>query len=156
MAVSVADLLERNKTIEHSPAFYVSELQAANWEGISTLIVFVHRNMGGSVKTALRDIVTADTLFPTLKEICIIHHTDCGTTHVKEAAVKQHIKNTTKEDADIDIYTITGSIEESIQADLEWVRNSPYLREELKKNAQGFFYDIKTGLVTKVEPKIPL
>lgn len=167
--------------IEHSPAFYVSELIAANWAGISTMIitcldprcvpetffdlkvgeVFVHRNMGGSARAALRDIVTLDTLFSTsLEEICIIHHTDCGTTHVSKAAVRAHVKSTTdkndKDVYDMDIFTIGGSIEESVQTDMEWVQNSPFLREELRKNVQGFVYDIKTGLVTRVEPKVVL
>lgn len=164
-----------SRTIKHTPAFYVSELLAANWEGISTMIitcldprcvpetffdlkvgeVFVHRNMGGSARAALRDIVTLDTLFSTsLKEICIIHHTDCGTTHVTEKTVREHVKSTTSQNIDgMDIYTIGGSIEESVQADMAWVQNSPVLREELRKNVQGFVYDIKTGLVTRVEPK---
>lgn len=59
--------------------------------------VGVHRNAGGNIRTALRDINIMDTLFD-LKEICIIHHTDCGITHVTDEGVRDHIKaNTDKE-----------------------------------------------------------
>jgi hypothetical protein len=36
------------------------------------------------------------------------------------------------------------------------VHTTSLIRDELKKSAQGFVFDIKTGLVTKVGPKTPL
>jgi carbonic anhydrase len=41
-------------------------------------------------------------------------------------------------------------MEESVRYDLEVVRNSPYIRKELKDSARGFVFDIKTGLLNPV------
>lgn len=54
------------------------------------------------------------------------------------------------------IYTNKLSIEASVKGDLEWVRTTPLIREGLKKGTQGFVFDIKTGLLTKVEPETAL
>ncbi|KAL1901021.1 hypothetical protein Sste5346_002086 [Sporothrix stenoceras] len=175
----IADFLERNKAVQHKPLPFLQELREQGSQGPSTIIitcldprcvpetffdlhageVLVHRNAGGSVKTALRDIATLDALF-NLEEICIIHHTDCGTTHISDEEVREHIRKGTDKSnyAEIDnmeVYTIQ-NIEESVKADLEWVRETPFIRSDLKKGAQGFVFDIKTGLVTKVEPKTPI
>jgi carbonic anhydrase len=37
------------------------------------------------------------------------------------------------------------SVEHSVRDDVEFLRGSPLLREELKKNIHGFVFDIKTG-----------
>lgn len=52
-----------------------------------------------------------DTLFG-LKEICIIHHTDCGTTHVTDEAVRSHIKENVDKERwsevdELDVWSVT-------------------------------------------------
>ncbi|ERT01698.1 carbonic anhydrase [Sporothrix schenckii 1099-18] len=172
----IADFLDRNKAVEHKPLPFIEDLKAAGSPGPRTIIVscldprcipeaffnlhageaLVHRNAGGNVRTALRDIVTLDSLFG-LDEICIVHHTDCGTTHTTDDQVRAHVKKTADpaswpEVDKLDIWAVT-DIEESVKGDLEWVRTTPFIRDELKKGTQGFVFDIKTGAVTKVEPK---
>jgi len=46
---------------------------------------------------------------------------------------------------------INRSLEQSVRDDLKIVRDSPMVRQELKDKAIGFVFDIKTGLLTKVE-----
>ena len=41
-------------------------------------------------------------------------------------------------------------IEESVKADIKFVKESPYIRKELRDSAQGFMFDIKTGEVKKI------
>lgn len=41
-------------------------------------------------------------------------------------------------------------MEQSVKGDLEWVRENPMIREELKKGCKGFMFDIKTGEVKQV------
>lgn len=53
--------------------------------------VIVSRNAGGHVRKALQDINLLDTLFK-IDEIAIIHHTDCGTTHVNDEGVRTSMK----------------------------------------------------------------
>lgn len=45
----------------------------------------------------------------------------------------------------------TNSMKESVKGDLEWIRASPFIREELKKGCHGFVFDLKTGELEKVE-----
>jgi carbonic anhydrase len=56
--------------------------------------VIVHRNAGGNVRYALRDIEILDTLF-VLDELVIIHHTDCGTLHFTDDQIREAIKSRT-------------------------------------------------------------
>ncbi|KAH7006804.1 carbonic anhydrase [Ilyonectria destructans] len=116
--------------------------------------VAVHRNAGGNIRDALRDINILDTLVK-LKEILIIHHTDCGTLHVTEEQIRAHLKTYVDEDNWDDItkmnFGANTNIEESVRGDLEWFRANPLVREELKQGCQGFVYDIKTGELKKVE-----
>jgi carbonic anhydrase len=53
--------------------------------------VCVHRNAGGSVRHALRDIIVLDKVLG-LKEIAIVHHTDCGTLRFTEAELIRSLK----------------------------------------------------------------
>ncbi|CAK7244222.1 MAG: hypothetical protein STHCBS139747_005758 [Sporothrix thermara] len=182
MPVTIEELLQRNKAVTHAPLPFVVEIQAAGLPGPGVMIItcldprcvpetffnlgagecLVHRNAGGNIRTALRDINTLDTLFPSLEELCIVHHTDCGTTHVTDDGVRAHIKAFAGQEhwAEIDqmdIWSLTDtSIEASVKSDLEWVRKTPFIRGGLKKRTQGFVFDIKTGTLTKVEPETPL
>ena len=43
------------------------------------------------------------------------------------------------------------SVEESVRENLEWLKHSPFVREDLVKNTYGFVYDVITGRVTGIE-----
>lgn len=51
----------------------------------------MHRNAGGNVRYALRDVLILDNMFQ-LESVAIIHHTDCGTTHFTNEGVSEMIK----------------------------------------------------------------
>lgn len=51
----------------------------------------IHRNAGGNVRHALRDILMLDRAFD-LDEIAIIHHTDCGTLTSTDEQIRRDIK----------------------------------------------------------------
>lgn len=51
----------------------------------------MHRNAGGNVRYALRDIVMLDTVMQ-LGEILILHHTDCGTMRHTDDEMKDWVK----------------------------------------------------------------
>lgn len=42
------------------------------------------------------------------------------------------------------------SVEHSVKDDVEFLKGSPLLREELKQNIQGFVFDIKTGKLKEI------
>lgn len=50
--------------------------------------VVVHRNAGGNVRHALRDIIILDEVLG-LKEIAIVHHTDCGTLRFRDEDIRK-------------------------------------------------------------------
>ncbi|KAF7556537.1 hypothetical protein G7Z17_g1332 [Cylindrodendrum hubeiense] len=175
---NIETLLARNKTISHTPLPYISEIQASGAPPARTLIVTcvdprcvpekffnlnagevgVHRNAGGNIRHALRDINILDTMFK-LEEIAIIHHTDCGTTHFTDEQVRAGLKSHMDKAHWDDIEKMgfepntdeTSSIEQSVKGDLEWVQASPFIREELKKGTRGFVFDIKTGTLEEVK-----
>ena len=43
------------------------------------------------------------------------------------------------------------SLEQSVKDDLAILKASPLVRKELRENASGFIFDIKTGLLSAVE-----
>jgi hypothetical protein len=53
--------------------------------------VCVHRNAGGNVRAALRDIIILDQVLG-LKEIAIVHHTDCGTLRFTDDGLRESVK----------------------------------------------------------------
>ena len=40
---------------------------------------------------------------------------------------------------------------ESVRGDLEWLRDNRVIREDLKKTARGFLFDIKTGKAEEIK-----
>lgn len=51
----------------------------------------VHRNAGGNIRHALRDILILDTLVK-LDEIAVIHHTDYGTLRFTDGQLRAALK----------------------------------------------------------------
>ncbi|TBU25741.1 carbonic anhydrase [Dichomitus squalens] len=153
--LTVADLLARNKAslLSYQPRPYLSDRAALNIPPRSSVLVTccdprVHpeeffglksgdaavlRNAGGRVRLSLIDIITLDALLGhgTLKQLLIVHHTDCGATHFK--------------DEDLKADTIA-----RVKGDIEAAQQSELLPEALKKGVRGFVLDIKTGVVTEV------
>lgn len=43
------------------------------------------------------------------------------------------------------------SLEERIRQNVKIIKESPYIREELKARTKGLIYDIKTGKLTELE-----
>ncbi|TBU43129.1 carbonic anhydrase [Dichomitus squalens] len=176
---ALTDLLARNKaaTASYQPMPYLSEMTTLNLSPITTVIVtcvdprvspdqffglklgdaIVIRNTGGRVESALKEIAVLDSLLghDTLKQLLIVHHTDCGASHFKDAAVKAEIAARHPEKkAEIETW-YTGSFggrstEESVKEDLAIAQADELLGESIKKGTHGFVLDIKTGLLTEV------
>lgn len=172
---SLTELLERNRTFtpSHTPLPTFAEIGASGKPGPQVLVVtcadprcepyqFLNiapfeavaiRGIGGRVEPQLTGIMAVDTLF-NFKEIAIIHHTDCGATMYTTEKVANVLKERApgKESAIAqlkfgDFKDIAGSVRE----DLEIFRANPFVSKQLRENAHGFVFDIKTGEVTNVE-----
>ncbi|PTB68127.1 hypothetical protein BBK36DRAFT_1115383, partial [Trichoderma citrinoviride] len=115
--------------------------------------VVVHRNAGGNVRHALRDIIILDEVLG-LKEIAIIHHTDCGTLRFRDEDIRRSLIS--KMDSEywpvidtMHIGAIT-DVEQSVRDDLAWLEKTPFVRKDLVEKTRGFVFDVKTGLVNPV------
>ncbi|TBU63432.1 carbonic anhydrase [Dichomitus squalens] len=177
--LTVADLLARNKAslASYQPRPYLSDRAALNIPPPSSVLVtccdprvhpeefFGHksgdaavlRNAGGRVRLSLIDIITLDALLGhgTLKQLLIMHHTDCGATHFKDEDLKadtiaRHPERRAEIEAWPPISFHDKTIAESVKEDIEAAQQSELLPEALKKGVRGFVLDIKTGVVTEV------
>ncbi|KAK3316759.1 carbonic anhydrase [Apodospora peruviana] len=114
----------------------------------------VHRNAGGNIRHALRDILMLDRAFD-LNEVAVVHHTDCGTLTSTDEQIRTHIKARVDKAhwAEVDAIEFGSmvDVEESVKTDVEWFRTNPLVREELKQGCQGFVLDTQAGKVQRVD-----
>ncbi|KAL7823158.1 carbonic anhydrase [Trichoderma gracile] len=169
---TVDELLERNRAVakNHKPLPYHTEpgygknpalIITCNdrrciperFFNIQPGEVVVHRNAGGNVRHALRDIIILDEVLG-LKEIAIVHHTDCGTLRFRDDDIRQSLRS--RMDSQywpvidtMHIGAIT-DVEQSVRDDLEWLEKTPFVRKDLIEKTRGFMFDVKTGLVNPI------
>jgi len=175
-SLTVADLIERNRreVVENwTPMPYLSELSAAGIPPPSILIltcvdprceprdflglkpgelVGTIRNVCGHSAPNMNDILALD-IFLGLKEILIVHHTDCGATHFKTSQIQEALKARVPGDDSIDGRDF-GSIDDlpqSVKDDIAVLNASQLMRKELLDNVHGYVLDIKTGKLNPVE-----
>ncbi|KZP20947.1 carbonic anhydrase [Athelia psychrophila] len=113
----------------------------------------VIRNAGGRAAEALSSIIVLDSIIP-MQAVAIIHHTDCGVTHVTDASIRARLSKLAPGQAEavstMDFGTFeTASLEASVIEDMCLVRASPYIRNEMP--VRGFVLDIETGVLREVE-----
>ncbi|KAH8896579.1 carbonic anhydrase [Thozetella sp. PMI_491] len=123
---------------------------------------FIARNLGGRVKSSLHALLYLDVFAVSqgggFKDVVIIHHTDCGCTHATDDIIKSALKQQAPEAAaeadQLAFGTYDGSSiekhEETLRADLQLFKSSPFVRPELKESVRGYLYDIKTGKLSAV------
>lgn len=49
------------------------------------------RNLGGQAEISIHDVATLDSEFQ-FKELVIVHHTDCGVTHLTSKGVYEYLQ----------------------------------------------------------------
>ncbi|KAH9905617.1 carbonic anhydrase [Xylariomycetidae sp. FL2044] len=185
MAIPWTDMLERNRVYsqsKHQPEPYIDEIAKLGREPPSTFIfscldfrasaeqlldlkgdeAFIVRNLGGRVTdmSSLSNLLFIEqiTQGQALKDVAIIHHNDCGLTHLSKEDVRGALKSKVPHLADqidqISFEAYDGSSiekhKEAVQHDLKFITDSPLIREELKKNVKGYVYDIKSGQLLHV------
>ncbi|KAI8628059.1 carbonic anhydrase [Xylariaceae sp. FL1651] len=178
MATTWIDLLERNRLYaqnKHRPEPYISEFGTSDI-GIPPVFIFscidfraapeqllemhgeeafIVRNLGGRVKASIADLAFVEHVSQgqAIKDIIIMHHTDCGLTHFEQGAIHEALKAKHPEAAhEIDQLKMPtyegGSIDkhkETLRKDIEFFKNLPFIRQELRDSVKGYVYDIKSG-----------
>ncbi|KAL6863541.1 carbonic anhydrase [Trichoderma novae-zelandiae] len=109
------------------------------------------RNAGGRASEALRSIICVDHMLG-VGAVIVIHHTDCGLTHLRNEYLHKSLiekaPGRADEIAKMDFGEIL-DLKASVVEDLKILKESPYLRRDLK--VFGYVYDIKTGKLQEVK-----
>jgi len=174
---SIETFLERNKTsaADHKAYPLISEFAGVGVEFPHTLVltcadprcipesflglkfgdgVVVLRNAGGHVTPEITSILALDNLLG-IKDLLVIHHTDCGTLFYKNDQVKEVIKSRvhTSHHAAIDNmeFGAITDIKQSVLDDLNALKANELVRKEIKDGSRGFVFDIQTGLLEEVK-----
>ncbi len=173
--ITVADLLSRNAhhAATHIPLPNFPEFEAAGLNAPSMIIVscadprvvpenifglkpgdsVIMRCIAGHPQRVFNDILALDAVF-SMKDLVVLHHTDCGATYFTEEGVKTELKKRGNKEEEVDgmqFGAISTSLEQSVVDDLEFLKTSLYIRKELAERTRGFLYDIKTGKVREIE-----
>jgi len=105
------------------------------------------RNAGGRAKPAVRDILALDAVGD-LGTVAVIHHTDCGMSHMDEQgfqdATNARHGETMKREGIVELGAIPDP-DKTIVEDVEFLRSFPSLTENME--IVGFVLDTHTGLV---------
>ncbi|KAL6827757.1 carbonic anhydrase [Trichoderma camerunense] len=174
MAESLVDeILERNKNfaVTHRPYRFFAESQGqrkpsiliitcldprCNPEEFFSLLpgdAAILRVGGGRVAPLIAQIISLDCFLGSLKEIMVIHHTDCGATHMTEKRIHDHVlkeDGVSIEDATQLVLPFITDLEQSVRDDVKLLKTSRIIRRELRDHASGYLYDVKSGLVRRV------
>jgi len=174
---AISELLKRNQSYAataHQPIPTFAELGEKNIEPPHTIVVscadgrcqpekflglspqdgvVLIRTVGGHVQPILNDIIALDG-FIGIKDLLVIHHTDCGTLSFKDENIRKGLKARLPERDDIDgmSFGAIKDLEQSVRDDLAILRAYPFTRKELADSSLGFVYDLKTGKLTPVKP----
>ncbi|KAL7796367.1 carbonic anhydrase [Trichoderma afarasin] len=121
---------------------------------------FVVRNPGGRITTGIQSLLFVDTLTggQALKDIVIIHHFDCGCTHITDDVIKDALKAKSPElGAEIDkmafgTYSAKNVQQHinNIETDIKFLKDSPLVREELKERVHAYIFDLQSGKLVAV------
>ena len=109
------------------------------------------RNAGGRAADALRSLMISQAYLNTT-EIAIIHHTDCGMLTINDTSARNTLIEQVGEEnraavEAISFQPITAGLEESVRADMNWVKLNPLLSSN---TVTGFVYNVSDGSLAQV------
>ncbi|KEF60948.1 uncharacterized protein A1O9_02512 [Exophiala aquamarina CBS 119918] len=101
----------------------------------------VVRNAGGRAEFAVRDIVILSTMTE-ITDVVIIHHVDCGMTHLTNAGIRESLKSKGLGDDKVDSteFGEIKNLEQSVRDDLKFLESSPYIAKSIKLH--GYVHDM--------------
>ena len=109
------------------------------------------RNIGGRSARAITDIVGLDAVFG-IKQVMIVHHTDCGMTIGTDEEMRKVTKDRVPENYHQEInewkFGEITDLKESVVEDMKILKDSPYIRPETL--VRGFIFDVENGGMDEV------
>lgn len=118
--------------------------------GLSWGEAHVIRVGGGRTPDALRSLIASEQVLGT-NEVMVVHHSDCGFMKAdSEDKVKEEVREGLGLSVEhISFMPITKGLEQSVRDDVEYLRQSPYVKREAALS--GWIYDTLRGTIKKVE-----
>ena len=94
-----------------------------------------------------------------VSQIVLIHHSDCGASHINKEQALDSIRKKRPEFTDFKELEARLPVKEdnrkSVVGDLQLVKSNGFLRNDLIDGVAGFWLDVETGLLTRVYPRWP-
>ncbi|KAF7310388.1 Carbonic anhydrase [Mycena chlorophos] len=114
----------------------------------------VLRNAGGTAPNALPNIIVAQNFG--LRDIAIVHHTDCGLTHITHQLIRDAVQEANGAEAaktvdQFDFHEFK-DVPGSVKRDVEYLARQPAIRKGTQ--ITGWVYDVETGKLSQVEDVI--
>ncbi|MGT2753738.1 beta-class carbonic anhydrase [Streptococcus ovis] len=126
-----------------------SRLHVAPALGLALGDAHILRNAGGRVtEDVIRSLVISQQQMGT-REIVVLHHTDCGAQTFTNEDFAEHIHQELGVDVKGQDFLPFKDVEESVQEDMELLRQSPLIPDDVI--ISGAVYDVDTGLMTEVQ-----
>jgi len=110
----------------------------------------VVRNAGGRAEPAIRDISVLCSMAK-ITDLIVIHHVDCGMTHLTNDAIRKSLKSAGLGDEKLDTMEFGEilDLKQSVIDDVEFLKSSPYISKEIK--VHGYVMDLlKSGSLIPV------
>lgn len=124
-----------------------SRLDVFDALGLTNGDAHVIRNAGGVVTDdVIRSLMLSQRLMGT-SSIVLVHHTDCGMSHVSEDEMKQEVETETGIRPAFAIESFKDPYAD-VRQSIARLRNSPFLK--CKDDIVGFVYDVGSGLLDPV------
>ncbi|KAH8890301.1 hypothetical protein GQ53DRAFT_651310, partial [Thozetella sp. PMI_491] len=113
--------------------------------------VFLILTPGGRARLSINAIGAAQAVNHA-GTIIVVHHIDCGMSHVHDEDVRKYLLNISPEDKSnietAEFGQITTDIEITIKEDVEYLRKSPWVGKDVQ--IYGLKYDFATCLLEQV------
>ncbi|RMZ84984.1 hypothetical protein DV738_g182, partial [Chaetothyriales sp. CBS 135597] len=121
----------------------------------------VIRVQGADWRSAQPAVLAIDQLIH-FNHVILLKHTDCGSLRLKDAAIKNNLKE--RAGNHLDPHVIDGmkfsedtlSMEDSVRRDLKLIRESPLVSEDMKRGLTGVLYHLETGEVEVIDDSTEL
>lgn len=125
-----------------------ARLDPARALGLQEGDAHVIRNAGGRASDdAIRSLIVSHLLLG-VREVVVIHHTDCGLQKVTNEELRERLRSTSGVDApNLDFLVLT-NVEASIREDVQAIRSSPLLGQGI--SVSGLIYHMHTGRLQEI------
>ncbi|KIV77803.1 hypothetical protein PV11_09583 [Exophiala sideris] len=120
----------------------------------------VIRNVSGRFHTAAAEIAALDTAFH-LERIIILHHSNCGATHITKQDVLDKVRQDRPDFDAVGGIQLAGlevrlPVREdnpiALREDLKAAKMCGFIRKELLNSVVGLYLDVDSGMVERIHP----